>query len=238
MVFSLNPRNKFASGLKAAMGPQNEEEMMGFLDNTSHYIATIRDAAGNLMFATSKKTAFIGFLACIKSVRQIFKPHIGEDKPLKYLLTYKLYQDHLKLFFGAFRAAGGFNNNPTTRQFVTIYKRLLMRHDVEVVTGNTVPQDHTKLLTSAPITSAASSTVKDCTRDILVDRRFEQLVETKDEEIDTEIHQCLKCQSTVNLQSATLPALLPTWWPEEQTVQNTDQPCKPSSLTPAIRAMA
>ncbi|GFN87113.1 hypothetical protein PoB_001361900 [Plakobranchus ocellatus] len=68
-----------------------------------------------------------------------------------------------------------------------MYKRLLMQHDVEVVTGNTVPQDHTKLLTSAPIISASRSAVEDCTGDILVDRRFEQLVEPKNEEIDTEI---------------------------------------------------
>ena len=183
----LNSRNKFARGLKAAIKPGNGEKVMAFLDEAFQYIAAIKDVAGNLMFTTPKKTAFVGFLACIKSVKQIYKQHVGEDKPLKYLLTYKLSQDHLELFFGAIRAAGGFNNNPTTRQFVATYKRLLMRHDVEVVTGNTVPQDQTRLLTSAPVTSASRSAVEDSTNDILIDRRFDQLVEPTAEEIDAEI---------------------------------------------------
>ena len=183
----LNSRNKFARGLKAAIKPGNGEQVMDFLDGAFQYIAAIKDVAGNLMFMTSKKTAFVGFLACIKSLKQIYKQHVGEDKPLKYLLTYKLSQDHLELFFGAIRAAGGFNNNPTTRQFVATYKRLLMRHDVEVVTGNTVPQDLTRLLTTALVTSASRSAVEDCTNDILIGRRFDQLVEPTAEEIDAEI---------------------------------------------------
>ena len=160
---------------------------MDFLGGAFQYIAAIKDVAGNLMFTTLKKTALVGFLACIKSLKQIYKQHVGEDKPLKYLLTYKLSQDHLELFFSAIRAAGGFNNNPTTRQFVATYKGLLMRHDVEVVTGNTVPQDQTRLLTSAPVTSASRSADEDCTNDILIDRRFDRLVEPTAEEIDAEI---------------------------------------------------
>lgn len=49
---------------------------------------------------------------------------------LKYLLTYKLSQDHLKLFFGAIRSRGGFNNNPTSRQFEAAYKRLLIQSEI------------------------------------------------------------------------------------------------------------
>ncbi|CAB3985600.1 Hypothetical predicted protein [Paramuricea clavata] len=52
---------------------------------------------------------------------------------LKYLLTYKMSQDHLELFFSAVRACGGWNNNPTTRQFVAAYKQLLMRHYYEIL---------------------------------------------------------------------------------------------------------
>ena len=35
---------------------------------------------------------------------------------------YKMSQDHLELFFGAVRAAGGWNNNPTALQFRSAYK--------------------------------------------------------------------------------------------------------------------
>lgn len=36
-------------------------------------------------------------------------------------------QDHLELFFGAIRSKGGFNNNPTARQFQAAYKHLLVQ---------------------------------------------------------------------------------------------------------------
>ncbi|XP_028403928.1 uncharacterized protein LOC114526515 [Dendronephthya gigantea] len=55
-------------------------------------------------------------------------------------------QDHLELFFGAVRACGGWNNNPTTRQFVAAYKQLLMRHNIKGGHGNCVAQDDTQIL--------------------------------------------------------------------------------------------
>ena len=39
-------------------------------------------------------------------------------------------QDHLELLFGAIRSNGGSSNNPTVTQFQVIYKRLLMRNEV------------------------------------------------------------------------------------------------------------
>jgi len=42
-----------------------------------------------------------------------------------YLLTYKLSQDHLETFFSCMRRMGGFNNNPTCRQFKSYYKKLI-----------------------------------------------------------------------------------------------------------------
>ena len=67
-----------------------------------------------ILHASKQKTGFIGFLAAIKSVQGTFQDLVAlPSAPLKCLLTYKLSQDHLELFFSAVRAAGGFNN-PTT----------------------------------------------------------------------------------------------------------------------------
>ena len=55
---------------------------------------------------------------------------------MKYLLTYKLSQDHLELFFGTMRSAGDFNNNPTAQQFTAAYKRLLLRSSIQGGKGN------------------------------------------------------------------------------------------------------
>ena len=85
---------------------------------------------GNVMYKTLlKRTPFIGFTADIKSTQALYKQYDGDDKPPKYLLTHKLSQGHLQVFFSAVRGAGGFNNNPTVRQLVATYKRLMMRHD-------------------------------------------------------------------------------------------------------------
>ena len=61
---------------------------------------------------------------------------------------YKFSQDHIELFFAAIRAAGGWNNNPTTIQFSSAYKQPLMRHMIEGGHGNCIAQDNTKLLPS------------------------------------------------------------------------------------------
>lgn len=49
----------------------------------------------------------------------------SEAPKLKYLLTNKLSQNHLQLFFCAVRSANGSNNNPTARQSASTYKRPL-----------------------------------------------------------------------------------------------------------------
>ena len=65
---------------------------------------------------------------------------------MKYLLTYKVSQDHLELFFAAVRQASGWNNNPTTRQFKSTYKQLIMRHNIKGGVGNCIAQDNTRIL--------------------------------------------------------------------------------------------
>ena len=59
---------------------------------------------------------------------------------------YKFSQDHLELFFAAVRAAGGFNNNPTTVQFISAYKRLFLRSAIVGTNGNVKQRDGTQIL--------------------------------------------------------------------------------------------
>lgn len=46
-------------------------------------------------------------------------------------MTYKLSQDHLENFFSAVRSRGGHSNNPTSFQFIGIFKKLLVHADVK-----------------------------------------------------------------------------------------------------------
>ena len=79
-----------------------------------------------------RKTGFLGFFLCIKSVLGLADDPVNvENLVLNYLFRYKMSQDHLELFFSLVKASGGWNNNPTTCQFIAVYKQLLMRHNIE-----------------------------------------------------------------------------------------------------------
>ena len=143
----LNSKNPLAKNYKAPLKVNNMNQWMPFLNETREYITQLKNADGLPMTSTRRKTAFIGFLMAIDSVTALFNRLVLQPQPsLKYLLTYKLSQDFLELFFGCIRAKGGFNNNPTARQFVASYKRLLVRHEIETSTGNCSELQHVPIL--------------------------------------------------------------------------------------------
>ena len=144
---TLNSRNPWGKGYKAPLRVSNKHYWNTFLDDAYSYIYNLKNSNNVNMCETKRKTGFIGFLVAIKSFKGIFHDLVEvEDAPLKYLLTYKFSQDHLELFFGAIRAAGGSNNNPTAAQFTGIYKRLLLRSSVQGGIGNVKQRDQTNIL--------------------------------------------------------------------------------------------
>ena len=143
----LNSRNPRANSFKAPIRKTNYEFVRTFLDNACEYIKGLKGPDGQPILKSKRKTGFLGFLVCAEAVRGLAKDLVCEENPvLKYLLTYKMSQDHLELFFGAVRASGGWNNNPTAMQFRSAYKQLLMRHNITGGRGNCVPQDDTEML--------------------------------------------------------------------------------------------
>jgi len=131
----LNSRNPLAKNFKAPMRTSNQHLWQGFLTNTKVYIHSLKDSSGTPMTHTNRKTAFTGFIIAIDTVLALFQEFVvgcAERPPLlKYLLTYKLSQDHLELFFGCVRCHLGCNNNPTCRQFIAAYKRLLVQNEIK-----------------------------------------------------------------------------------------------------------
>ena len=112
----LNSRNPCGKGQKATMRPTNKERWEKTITTRKKYILGLRDVDGHRLVDGKRNTGFVGFLACLESVQKIFHQYLEQEMSLKYLLTYKLSQDHLELFFSAIRASGGFNNNPTAIQ--------------------------------------------------------------------------------------------------------------------------
>lgn len=180
----LNSRNPLGKFSKAPMKPSNEHKWMPFLDEAYEYISSLSDISGKPMHLTKKKTAFIGFLVAITSVKSLYEKYVkGNESPLKYLLTYKLSQDHLELFFGAVRSSCGNNNNPTVRVFKASYKRLLMRHEIEATGGNCTALDVTTILQTAHPSNEMRQAVPDETEDIAVARRYD-ILERSPRQID------------------------------------------------------
>ena len=109
------------------------------------------DSAGKLICKTSCKTGFIGFMFRLQSVIQLSRYLIlSPESQFKFLLTYKLSQDHIEMFFCAVRSQGGFNNNPSAKQFMTAYRRLLIHHSLKNIKfGNCLAQDATQILSVA-----------------------------------------------------------------------------------------
>lgn len=67
---------------------------------------------------------------------------------MDFLLTYKLSQNHLEMFFSAIRSKGGFNNNPTAAQLEAAYKRLIVHKELATSSeANCLPIDRTNILT-------------------------------------------------------------------------------------------
>lgn len=74
---------------------------------------------------------------------------------------YKISQDNLELFFCSIRSHGGFNNNPTVRQFQSAYKKILVHVELrDSFRGNCIPLEELTIL-KCNITSQLNVTSKE-----------------------------------------------------------------------------
>ncbi|XP_041864603.1 uncharacterized protein LOC121654496 [Melanotaenia boesemani] len=94
----------------------------------------------------------IGFVISIDTL-MLMIPELLQVQ--RYVLTYRFSQDHLELLFNSIRAAGGWNNNPSTRQF---FCRLMVRCGVSPSeTGNVAAQDDTVSLSAVEMSTAETT---------------------------------------------------------------------------------
>lgn len=122
-----NSRGKWAKYIyKKRLSKENVGHIFAYFQEMKNYILGLK-LQGRLITETRRKTGFVGFLVAIESLKSLYQETVEEASVLKYIATYRLSQDHLELFFGAIRSKGGFNNNPTARQFQAAYKRLLVK---------------------------------------------------------------------------------------------------------------
>ena len=145
----MNSRTKYGKGMKNAMSEENYEIWKPFLDMTEEYFLGLKSQAGkSMVFEDARKTGFIGFIANIHSVQEIFKLIVVGG-------LYKLSQVHLEHFFGLMRARFGAQTNPTPYQFKTTYRRVLIGVTGSIVhNSNVLLQDSTEMVALIPSAQA------------------------------------------------------------------------------------
>jgi hypothetical protein len=175
----MNSRNMFAKGYKSAMKDANQTEWKELFSTSLKSLSEISDESGRKLIHSKRKTGFLGLIINIHSFTFLFETLV-ESKKLNYLLTYKASQDHVELFFCAIRSRLGANNNPTSAEFKSAYKRLLTHHKIKGNRGNSIVQDDTSILQSPQ--EKKCSTAKTSESEISFEKKYSLLF--KNEEHD------------------------------------------------------
>jgi len=136
MADMLNCKNKFSKHkFNTALTELNYSELKTYAAKFENYITTLCDAKGTPILQSNRKIGFLGMIIGLRNMFFLFDEL--KDLGQTYLLTFKLSQDYLEMFFSAIRSRGSFNNNPNVLQFKSAYKRLLVRHEIkEIENGN------------------------------------------------------------------------------------------------------
>ena len=145
-----NSRTPVAKGFKSPLRPGNLAYTEQFLLQAKSVLLSMTDRNGTKVYQGKRRMGVIGFLCNIESVLKLSKELLlGEAPVQRYLLTYKLSQDHLEMYFSSVRQRGGWNNNPSALQFCSAFRSLLGHAGVSITgsaKSNCVPQDTTSLL--------------------------------------------------------------------------------------------
>lgn len=185
---TLNTRNLKDFGFKHPLNKGNSQKILSFLFQIKDYLLSLAINVTNkrtlkvgadirTVFSTKKvpliktqsNTGLLGLLVCINSLTYLYETLVATDI-LPFLLTYKLSQDHVELFFGNIRSQNGHNNNPNTRQFKASFKKLLSHLELgSKFTGNCIP------IENIPILSGSSSLNK--INNLSIGYRFEETKE-------------------------------------------------------------
>lgn len=129
-----------------------------FTNQFTDYIETL-ELEDDVKIVESKiKTGFKGIIMGLHSALDLFELLVSKNH-LTFLLTYKLSQDHLETLFSAIRSRGGYNDNPTCRQFQAAYKRLIVHNTIiGSKHGNCSILDNTKTLS---VTANSKNKIED-----------------------------------------------------------------------------
>lgn len=132
----LNSRIPFSKGYKSSINAGNIKSIESVFNNTIGYLKTLI-IEEFLAYLSGRKMFVIGFVVNMKSTLEMsYKLLYKNQNPLKFVLTLKVSQDHIELFFACVHSRGGCNNNPNCVQFKHTLRQLLFTRNITVNSGN------------------------------------------------------------------------------------------------------
>ena len=144
-----NSRTPKASGYKKPLTAKSVIATRAFLQDCKKCLLSRSDSTVKRISESRRHLSALGFVVNIDSLLAMSQEIFDSSSQYcqKYLLTYKLSQDHLELYFSSVRRYGGWNNNPSAKQFSYAYRALLKHASVSAATSrNFLQQDHTVLM--------------------------------------------------------------------------------------------
>ncbi|KYN11230.1 THAP domain-containing protein 9, partial [Trachymyrmex cornetzi] len=154
----LNSRSLCSNGFKKPLMPETAEVIFALFAEAIQYFSTLKvDVRSRttgriirkLVIESQFKVGFCGFILDMSNLKNMYEQFVINGH-LKYILSYKISQDHLEILFSCFRTMGGYNNNPNATQFAASYKKLLHHNEVKSsAAANCISLDNTSILTVA-----------------------------------------------------------------------------------------
>lgn len=139
----LNSKQQSDNIYKSPITTETSMEILSFLDDTSDYLKALTFEKGKNPIVDSRlKMGFKGMIIDIENVKQIYQKFV-QTKKLNEFCVSRVIQCPLESLFSRCRSHAmlGSNSNPTTVQFTSIIKKILVNNEVTSSTfANTLDQ--------------------------------------------------------------------------------------------------
>jgi hypothetical protein len=128
---TLNSKSKYGKHYKSPIRLENLDELKYYVHETIAYLKELKDSKGVKLIDGLRKAFILGFALSSKSILALAKHLLTRNyNQFEYVLTYRLSQDQLQMFFSTIRSRLGWNNNPNALQFKWALRALLQKNQV------------------------------------------------------------------------------------------------------------
>lgn len=124
------------------------ETFKNYVDEIEVEIETKKGLHRKPVLQSESARGFFGFYNNFISLEGIYTDFV-KNGPLEFFEPFQFSQDHLETFFSLIRNSQGRNDNPSTVEFSSAFKKLLICHPIITSVGHNVITNATGILTTS-----------------------------------------------------------------------------------------